>query len=60
VLDKFGSREEARAFFTDRVRSGHAVPPGNYSEFRELTGGGGLGCYYGGRGGGCVCVCVLL
>ncbi|KAL4447596.1 hypothetical protein ABPG75_004815 [Micractinium tetrahymenae] len=37
VLDKFGSKEEARQFFQDRVRSGHAVPPGNHEEFEALT-----------------------
>ncbi|PSC75164.1 CD2-binding family [Micractinium conductrix] len=37
VLDKFYSKEEARRFFQERVRSGHAVPPGNHEEFTELT-----------------------
>ncbi|KAL4428719.1 hypothetical protein ABPG77_009825, partial [Micractinium sp. CCAP 211/92] len=43
VLDKF-DKEEARQFYRDRVRSGHAgapfvliLPPGNYAEFEALT-----------------------
>ncbi|KAI7837589.1 hypothetical protein COHA_008602 [Chlorella ohadii] len=37
VLTKFGSKEEARQFFEERVRSGHAVPAGNWEEFQALT-----------------------
>ncbi|KAL4856847.1 hypothetical protein ACK3TF_002894 [Chlorella vulgaris] len=37
VLDKFGNKEQARHFFQERVRTGHAVPPGNSAAFQELT-----------------------
>jgi CD2 antigen cytoplasmic tail-binding protein 2 len=37
VLTKFGSKEEAQHFFEEQVRSGHAVPAGNWEEFRALT-----------------------